>query len=372
MRSLKKMMVIALTSMFFLSTAIMAQAETNQESLKKNQRVMDEKVAEQQKVLKELEAVHKDLANFNNELEKNKKSIAALKQDIANSQKRIEEKKKDIVKLEDKVLSRKKIMKDRLVSLQHNNQTNVVIEVLVNAKNLSDFLDRATAVTVIYNMDKEILEQQKTDLEEMEKEKQEIAEEEKELQKQFQSLAANQVNLEKNLQQKQEALASVQKKYKTISNEVNLAKKEKEAIQLEINQQQDDLKKEQQEAKTNKKTFTQQKQTIKKAAAVSNTKKDNESGEEIYVTATAYSHESVSSEFTAVGINIKKNPNMKLIAVDPSVIPLGTKVWVEGYGEAIAGDTGGAINGHKIDVLMPSNSKARSWGRQTVKVVILD
>ena len=44
---------------------------------------------------------------------------------------------------------------------------------------------------------------------------------------------------------------------------------------------------------------------------------------------------------------------MKLIAVDPSVIPLGSKVWVEGYGVAIAGDTGGAIKGNKIDVLMP-------------------
>ena len=43
---------------------------------------------------------------------------------------------------------------------------------------------------------------------------------------------------------------------------------------------------------------------------------------------------------------------MKLIAVDPSVIPLGSRVWVEGYGEAIAADTGGAIKGHKIDVLM--------------------
>ena len=63
---------------------------------------------------------------------------------------------------------------------------------------------------------------------------------------------------------------------------------------------------------------------------------------------------------------------MKLIAVDPSVIPLGSRVWVEGYGEAIAGDTGGAIKGHKIDVLMPSDADARNWGRKTVKIVILN
>lgn len=63
---------------------------------------------------------------------------------------------------------------------------------------------------------------------------------------------------------------------------------------------------------------------------------------------------------------------MKLIAVDPAVIPLGSKVWVEGYGEAVAGDTGGAIKGHKIDVLMPSTSKAKAWGRKTVKIKILN
>ncbi|GAA3326735.1 hypothetical protein GCM10020331_063860 [Ectobacillus funiculus] len=54
---------------------------------------------------------------------------------------------------------------------------------------------------------------------------------------------------------------------------------------------------------------------------------------------------------TATGIDLRKDPNMKLIAVDPKVIPLGSKVWVEGYGEAIAGDTGGAIKGNRIDVL---------------------
>lgn len=91
-----------------------------------------------------------------------------------------------------------------------------------------------------------------------------------------------------------------------------------------------------------------------------------------YVTATAYSHEDTASDFTAIGINIKENANMKLIAVDPKIIPLGSKVWVEGYGVAIAGDTGGAIKNHKIDVLMPNSAEARKWGRKTVKIEILN
>lgn len=72
-----------------------------------------------------------------------------------------------------------------------------------------------------------------------------------------------------------------------------------------------------------------------------------------------------------MGHNLTANPGMKLIAVDPAVIPLGSRVYVEGYGEAIAGDTGGAIKGHRIDVLMPDKGTSSNWGRRTVKVTIL-
>lgn len=50
------------------------------------------------------------------------------------------------------------------------------------------------------------------------------------------------------------------------------------------------------------------------------------------------------------------------IAVDPSVIPLGTHVWVQGYGWGVAADTGSAIRGHHVDVWMASCSAAIRWG----------
>lgn len=59
------------------------------------------------------------------------------------------------------------------------------------------------------------------------------------------------------------------------------------------------------------------------------------------------------------------------IAVDPSVIPLGTQVYVEGYGFAEACDTGGDIKGNTIDVYYNSASKCRSWGRRYVTIYIL-
>lgn len=103
----------------------------------------------------------------------------------------------------------------------------------------------------------------------------------------------------------------------------------------------------------------------KAAAKVTSTK-------ELTVTATAYTANCEGcSGITATGINLKKNPDLKVISVDPKVIPLGSKVDVEGYGTAVAGDTGGAMKGKKIDVFVPSQKKAEDWGRKKVKVKIL-
>ncbi|RDW18021.1 3D domain-containing protein [Oceanobacillus chungangensis] len=100
---------------------------------------------------------------------------------------------------------------------------------------------------------------------------------------------------------------------------------------------------------------------------------ENISGHTISVKATAYTVQSAGgSGVTATGINLNANPNIKLIAVDPNVIPLGTEVYVEGYGYAIAGDTGGAINGNKIDVYVPTNQEAFNWGVRTVNVTIIN
>jgi 3D (Asp-Asp-Asp) domain-containing protein/LysM repeat protein len=94
---------------------------------------------------------------------------------------------------------------------------------------------------------------------------------------------------------------------------------------------------------------------------------------EITVTATAYTASCEGcSGITATGVNIKDNPDKKVISVDPTVIPLGTEVYVEGYGYAVAADTGGAIKGNKIDVFIPDKQDAINWGKQQVEVKILN
>lgn len=84
--------------------------------------------------------------------------------------------------------------------------------------------------------------------------------------------------------------------------------------------------------------------------------------------ATAYSGHSATSS----GRSPSRDKNgISTIAVDPTVIPIGSKVYVEGYGYAVAADTGGAIKGNKIDVYFNSESECSSWGRKNVQVIIV-
>lgn len=86
------------------------------------------------------------------------------------------------------------------------------------------------------------------------------------------------------------------------------------------------------------------------------------------VEATAYT----GGTLTAMGLKPVRDPGgISTIAVDPSVIPLGSKVYIPGYGYAIASDTGGVIKGNIIDLYMNSNDECKSWGRRQVTLHIV-
>jgi 3D (Asp-Asp-Asp) domain-containing protein len=85
----------------------------------------------------------------------------------------------------------------------------------------------------------------------------------------------------------------------------------------------------------------------------------------VSMVATAYTAGCAGcSGWTATG----ERAGHGIVAVDPRVIPLGTKLYIPGYGPAIAGDTGGAIRGDRIDLGFNSLSDALRFGRRTVKV----
>ena len=84
--------------------------------------------------------------------------------------------------------------------------------------------------------------------------------------------------------------------------------------------------------------------------------------------ATAYTpFDPGCNGITATGTKAGKGT----VAVDPRVIPLGSKVYVPGYGVAVAADTGGAIKGNRLDVCYPTKNEAYSWGVRNVTVYVL-
>jgi 3D (Asp-Asp-Asp) domain-containing protein len=82
----------------------------------------------------------------------------------------------------------------------------------------------------------------------------------------------------------------------------------------------------------------------------------------LVVDAVAYHLPGKTASGLPVGVGV--------IAVDPRVIPLGTRVFVPGYGPAVAADVGSAIIGNIIDLWMPTTAQARAWGRRTVTITI--
>ena len=88
----------------------------------------------------------------------------------------------------------------------------------------------------------------------------------------------------------------------------------------------------------------------------------------IYGEATAYTWGGGASGHTSIGLWPKRG----IVAVDPRVIPYYTKLYIPGYGMAIAGDTGGAIIGTRIDLFMDSLHECYQWGRRGVEIYILE
>ena len=90
---------------------------------------------------------------------------------------------------------------------------------------------------------------------------------------------------------------------------------------------------------------------------------DTDMNEGMWMESTAYSPYEAGA-YTATGDSVRYG----IAAVDTNVIPLGTNLYIEGYGHALAADTGGAIRGNRIDLAFDSYQEALNWGRRDVLV----
>lgn len=132
-----------------------------------------------------------------------------------------------------------------------------------------------------------------------------------------------------------------------------------------------DLKKAPEAAKETEAREKAEREAAKKKAAHDKEvlEKAMQEGRAIYVFATAYSaYDPGNGPYTASGTPVRHG----VIAVDPSFIPIGTRVYIPGYGEAIAEDTGGAIVGNIIDVAFDTHEEAIEFGHQELEIYIIE
>lgn len=109
-------------------------------------------------------------------------------------------------------------------------------------------------------------------------------------------------------------------------------------------------------------TAQQKSQALQPASSSTQTQAPPTGKRQLVVSATCYD----LPGHTATGMPVGPG----VVAVDPSVIPLGTRLTIPGYGEGVAADTGGAVSGYSIDLWFPTLADALAWGRRTVTITL--
>lgn len=301
--------------------------------------------------------------------------VEDLKKQIADNQKLLEKTQQEIIDTQETIAKRKEVVAKRLQSIQVNNAADVDLKALFAAKNIGELLQRIYAMTLIQNFENEkfvSLNQAVDTLEDLNNKatqtQNKLQKDKAELDVQVQQLDTKMANLRQQLADNKDALAKIAAD-KEVENQriaAEKARQEREAKEAakQAQQSQSQTTTTNQSQSQTQVVTPSQPTTSKPATSTSN------GGRVMTMESTAYSYsEAGASYFTASGTDLRANP--MAIAVDPSVIPLGTLVEVQGYGVALALDTGGAIKGNIIDVHFPTRNQCIAWGRRMVQVRIL-
>lgn len=386
----RSLISVIATITFTFNLSIVAFAEPNTSAA---QTIQESKVKYEQldadtlKLNAEITKLNNDIESINLKLEKNNSEIKSTEIEIENINKKIEDAKIEIEKKE-------ATMDKRLRSMYKSNVSTDMLAYLITSENIFDFFYRIDAMKKLISIDKEIVTEindKKNDL----VENAQVVEEKKENLNTLKVSIENDLNeVSKKKEEQEVVLADLNSKKDAImkiieENEVNLISHSlsiinsgsastselRDAItnlnymvpQLNSNYALN-LAQEGISSANSQIAAIESDNLEKNVSYVSSTSSSGTYLSTFSMTATAYT----GGSFTAMGLKPVRDPNgLSTISVDPSVIPLGSKVYVEGYGYAIASDTGGAIKGNKIDLYMNSLQDCYSFGRRTVTLHIV-
>lgn len=371
---IKKVVAVSFVVAQFLVTP--AVSASSLENIQEEKNVVEQEISQLQSEvavsLEEVSQITVGLEELRQEIETQKETIIETEQDIEAQ---------EIV-----VQERYEYAADQLQAMQKNEINQNIIVSLLSAESFTDLLSKMVAVARLTGASEERIieaqnEKEKLDTlqEELVAHKKTLDAKETETVQQKEQLDSKVANLRTNLTTNEKQLAELTAQEENIRAE--MAAKEaaaKEAAAKAAAEQAATTKVATKEAKNVQVSTAAVKQPEKSNSNTTQTQsapapkqESSSAGSWMSVQATGYSTQQPGlSTHTATGIDLRVNP--RVIAVDPSVIPLGSLVEVQGLGVYIAGDTGGAIKGRIIDIHYSSVSQALSWGRRNVNIRIIN
>lgn len=310
--------------------------------------------------------VYQEIQQLNEKKKDTSSNIAAVKQKLTAAK---EEKQKRIADA-----------KSRLRELQLREGTNATLQVLENSSDLSQWLGNVIALTRLQSVYNDSLDAVKQSVNTISNDRKQLLTYQASLDTQAKDLALKKDQMNASLNSLKQLVKNNQATIATLANKVSWAKEAaaEASASSQSAQQASSSSEESASSSSAAVASSSQSSTASSASSTSSTTTTNiatttttsSSSKTLVMQSTGYSvAQSGLSSYSATGINLSQYPSC--IAVDPSVIPLGSIVWVSGYGVTVAGDTGGAIKGNIIDVHFSTVGQAQSWGRKTVTVKIL-
>lgn len=375
-RQLKGKKLIAFGLLLLQIIAPVAISADTMESLNK----------EEVQLQQQSQAISQEVQSALEQVNETYQAVESLKSEITENETYLVKTQAEIIETKEAIERRKEVVADRLRNLQVNRVNENKLLLLLESSNLQDLINGVYAITVLQNAEKEAVESLESETLKLEELEVTVKETQESLEKNQVSLESEANTLDSRVKGLQGQLANNQVALSTIANSksVELARVEAEVerqkaaeeAQAKAKQEADKPVSQQPatptqpEAVPETPTPTQPKPETPAPPVVED--KPASTGKVLYMESTAYSYKEAGSSFyTAMGIDLRQNS--QVVAVDPNVIPLGTLVEVEGYGVALAADTGGAIKGNILDVHLGSVEACTAWGRRfNVKVTILD
>lgn len=335
-----------------------------------------------QESIQQLEQEISQKLNFANE---KYRQVESLKQDLNELKSNQKELEFQINEQQEKLAEKETVVKERMVALQSSGVIYQRFVQLLQATSISDFFHRLIVIQELFKADILTIRNYQKEVQTLEISQKELRDTEDTLLKKQVDLETESILyadsiqvLKQNLANNKEALFAIHEQESKIqqlsdnpepTTHHSPEEKKTEEVVRETKQVSSIEAKASNAANNIESKGTTE--TSSKSQNVSNEVKSTSSGKEFAAEATAYSYKQPGlSNFTAMGIDLRSNPNV--IAVDPSQIPLGTLVEVPGYGIAIAGDTGGDIKGNRIDLHFPEVQQAMDFGRQKITIQVMN